>query len=420
MIKNSYLKTIFAVMILFFQISFLVYPNEDMKKLPLGLQAFSKVIKDGYIYVDKTKYIYELINENCVFFTRPRRFGRSLLCSTLKELFLGHRDFFKGLWIDKNTDYAWSVHPVISFDLSQVDTKSPDLLNESLMRQIDNIAEFYKLKPLKHKYPGEMLISLTMSLFKKFGRKNRVVIIVDEYDKPILDNIDKIEVAKGMQEVLRSFYGVIKRLDEYLRFVFISGITHISMESMFSGMSHLKNISMDPKYAALVGYTQDEISFYFKKRLERIAILNKIYMDDLMQSLYVWYGGYNFCVEQKIEKQRLEGIFAPFSILIFLDKAELRNYWFESGTPSCLVKVLQKKKYPIEAFENLKAGTNELMTLDIENISLATILFMTGYVTIKSYDAVYRYYLLEAPNREVKNSLEILFKFLKPIERQWV
>lgn len=452
MIKNSFLKITFAVMInLFFLIFSLSYSQntektngkydygflapiikkgnclnkkndkkglEIMKKLPLGLQTFSKVINDEYIYVDKTKYIYELINENCVFFARPHCFGKSLLCSTLKELFSGNRDLFKGLWIEKNTDYVWPEHPVISLDLSQVDTSSSDLLNEGLIRQIDNIAKFYNLKPLTHASPAEMLVSLTMRLFKKFGSKNRVVIIVDEYDKPILDNIDKIEVARSMHDVLRTFYGVIKPLDEYLKFVFITGTTHISMASMFSGMNHLKNISMDPKYAHLVGYTQDEISFYFNKYLERIAFLNKISLDCLIEKFNAWYGGYCFCIgkdvlRERLDAKKIESLYAPCSILNFLDKEEFKNYWFESGTPSCLIKVLEHKKYPIESFKNLKADSSELMTLDIENISLATLLFMMGYSTIKGYDALYRYYSLDLPNYEVKDSIEILFELLK-------
>lgn len=385
-----------------------------MKNLPLGLQSFSKLIENNCVYVDKTKYIYDLIKGNCIFFARPRRFGKSLLCSTLKELFLGKKELFKGLWIYENTDYSWPVHPVIHIDLSQVVKTGPEELSKSLMRSLDDVAKLYKLEKLEHTFPSEMLKDLTINLFEKFGSKNRVVIIIDEYDKPILDNIDKIDIAQSMREVLRNFYEAIKPLDEYLRFVFITGVTRFSKTSIFSGLNQLDNISMDQKHAHLLGYTQEEIVTYFGDHLNKIVrekmISSKDGIEELKILLCSWYNGYRFWGEQQVirektERKELARVYSPFSVLNFLEKEDLRNYWFESGTPSFLIKVLEKNNYPIELFENLQADMNELMTFDINNIPLATLLFQTGYATIKDYDVVYQRYSIVMPNYEVKDSL---------------
>ncbi|KKP35079.1 MAG: AAA-ATPase [candidate division TM6 bacterium GW2011_GWF2_32_72] len=379
-----------------------------MKKLPIGLQTFSKVINGDYVYVDKTKYIYELIQENCVFFSRPRRFGKSLLCSTLCELFSGNRDLFKGLWIDKNTDYSWSVNPVIYLDLSMRDSDAPEDLTSSLMRKLNKIAKSYKLIKIAQTTPGEMLEDLIVLLQEKFGQN--VVIIIDEYDSPIINHIEDLQKAKELQEVLRKFYTCIKGLDKYLRFVFITGITRFSKTSIFSGLNQLDNISMDSRFAHLVGYTKDEINFYFHEHLQKIADAKKVVesgdVEEIKNKIHAWYNGYCFCdEEQEVDGKELVRLHTPFSVLNFLHKAKFRNYWFESGTPTFLIKVLKQKNYPIESFENLKANMNELMSFNIENIPLAALLFQAGYVTIKDYDSVYDRYALEMPNYEVKDSL---------------
>jgi hypothetical protein len=195
-----------------------------------------------------------------------------------------------------------------------------------------------------------------------------------------------------------------------LRFVFITGITRFSKTSIFSGMNQLKNISMDSKFAHLVGYTKDEIDFYFQEHLQKIVNDKKFFanigVEGVKNMLHAWYNGYCFCSElQETDEKELARLFTPFSVINFLDNADFRNYWFESGTPTFLIKVLKQKKYPVELFENLKADMNELMTFDIENIPLATLLFQTGYATIKDYDALYKRYSLEMPNYEVKDSL---------------
>jgi hypothetical protein len=385
-----------------------------MKKLSLGTQTFTKLIEDDCVYVDKTQYIYDLIQGNCVFLARPRRFGKSLLCSTLKDLFLGKKELFKGLWIYENSDYQWPIHSVIHIDLSTVAKTSPEVLNESLMRKLDSIAQDYEVEALKFTSPGEMLALLTKRLFKKFGSKNRIVLIVDEYDNPILDNIDKLETAEQIRDVLKNFYESFKGLDEYLRFVFITGITRFSKTSIFSGMNQIVNISMEPQFAHLVGYTGEEIAFYFKEHLQKIAdekmISGQEGVETLKTRLHLWYNGYRFWRDEPLIKRvggqkELARLYSPFSVLNFLNTADFSNYWFESGTPSFLLKILEQQKYPVELFEDLKANMNELMEFDIAHIPLAPLLFQAGYATIRSYDEISQRYTLDMPNYEVKDSL---------------
>ncbi len=381
-----------------------------MKKLSLGIQTFEKIIEDNCVYVDKTKYIYELIQGNCCFLARPRRFGKSLLCSTLKNLFLGKKELFKGLWIDENSDYKWPIHPVIHLDLLTVARDNPDVLTASLMRKLSIIAEKNELASLEHTTPGEMLELLIMRLYKKCGSKNRIVLIIDEYDKPVLDHIENVDVAQKMHDILKTFYESFKGLDEYLRFVFITGVTRIFKTSVFSGLNQFTNISMYTNFAHLVGYTKDEIEFYFDERLQKIAYNKKITVEALKTMLHVWYDGYRFWRDQQLLTRELEGkgvarLYTPFSILNFLDTSDFSNYWFESGTPSFLIKSLKQREFPIESFNDLKSGENELMAFDFTNIPLPALLFQTGYATIKSYDEGSKLYELELPNYEVQESL---------------
>jgi len=385
-----------------------------MKKLSLGTQTFSKIINDNCVYVDKTKYIYQLIQGNCYFFSRPRRFGKSLLCSTLKDIFLGKKDLFNGLWIEKNSDYSWPIHPVVHLDLSLVAHKTPAELTASLMRYLDDIVEQHELEPLVHTTPGEMLKKLVMKLIKKYGEKNKVVLIVDEYDKPILEHISNPDKSSEMREILRSFYEFIKGLDEYLRFVFITGVCRFSKTSIFSGLNQLNDITMDPRFAHLVGYTGEEINVFFEDYLKQTAKNENVSVDELNNKLKFLYDGYRFWKDQSIglrslEDNELARLYSPISILKFFDTSLFENYWFESATPTVLIDLLKKNNYPAEELDNLKASIDELATFEPAKLPLSTLLFQTGYVTIKVYDEANKNYLLEAPNQEVKESL---FKYI--------
>ncbi len=388
-----------------------------MKKISLGIQTFSKIINDNCIYVDKTKYIYQLIQGNCYFFSRPRRFGKSLLCSTLKDLFLGKKDLFNGLWIEKNTDFAWQVHPVIHIDLLLVAHRTPAELTASLMRHLDDSAEHYDVGPLAHTTPGEMLKKLTLNLLKKYGDKNKVVLIIDEYDKPILEHINDLKTANEMREILKAFYEFIKGLDEYLRFVFITGVSRFSKTSIFSGLNQLVDISMDSRYAHLVGYTDEEINIFFDDYLVRTAHDQQLSTEELKNKLRFWYDGYKFWKDQPLALRSLEGaepsrLYTPISILKCFDTSLFENYWFESATPTVLLNILEKNGYPVEKLEYMEASIQELATFEPENTPLTTLLFQTGYVTIKSYNEANQNYLFQVPNQEVKESLRNIAGYL--------
>lgn len=375
-----------------------------MKKLSLGLQTFSKVINGGCVYVDKTEHIYELIQGNCVFFARPRRFGKSLLCSTLKELFAGNRELFKGLWIDTKSQYDWQEYPVIHLDLSMTSSVTSEALQNSLMLSIGKIAKLYKLGKILQTTPGAMLEEVVVSLKEKY--KQNVVIIIDEYDNPIINHLDDIKKAKELQDVLKNFYVYIKGLDENLKFVFVTGVSRFSKASIFSGMNKFNDISMDPRYAHLVGYTQDEISFYFKEHLERIAFLKKISLDDLKESLRVWYNGYRFWSDMPYKLPNFDGnklacIYSPYSIINFIDRVEYKNYWSETATPQALLDLIKISHYAALPIDGLTADQSDLSTIDIFHIPLITILFQTGYLTIKSYDQITQKYVIGYPNKEV-------------------
>lgn len=375
-----------------------------MKKLSLGVQSFLKLIKNDCVYVDKTKQIYDLIGENCVFFARPRRFGKSLLCSTLKELFLGNRELFKGLWIDTQSQYDWQKYPVIHLDLSMTASETPEDLKNSIMRSLSKTAKLYKVGKVLQTTPGEMLEEIVISLQKKY--EQNVVIIIDEYDSPIINHLYDSKQAQNLQDVLKVFYAYIKGLDEYLKFVFVTGVSRFSKAGVFSGMNQLTDISMDPRFAHLIGYTEKEILFFFSEHLEKIALLKKIPLDNIRESLRVWYNGYRFWDDmpyelQNFDESELACIYSPYSVTHFIDRAKYKNYWSESATPKALLDLIKISHYTTLPIDGLTVSQNELSTIDIFHIPLTTILFQTGYLTIKSYDPETKYYVLGYPNKEV-------------------
>lgn len=382
-----------------------------MKKLSLSIQTFSKLIKSNCVYVDKTEHIYNLIQGDCYFFSRPRRFGKSILCSTLKELFLGEKDTFKELWISTSSSYAWPKHPVIYIDFLLIHCRTTTGLTASLMRYLNEIAKDYGLKELAFTTPGEMLKDLTITLYRIYGSDNGVVLIIDEYDKPILDHLDNPSLAEEMRQILKDFYIFIKGLDEYLRFVFITGVSRFSKTSIFSGLNQLVDITMEPQFAHLVGYTEAEINYFFDEHLEQAAHYQKLTRTEFSDTLRLWYNGYRFWKNlplrllQSEETIALPRLYAPFSILHVLYTCRLENYWIETATPAFLIDLLKNNSYPSDIINKLKADIEELATFDPTDIPLTTLLFQTGYLTIKTYDAESRNYLLEVPNNEVSESL---------------
>ena len=366
-----------------------------MKILPIGIQTFSDMILNDYLYVDKTEKIFNLVKnpKGVYFFARPRRFGKSLLISTLNEIFEGEKELFKGLWIYKS-DYVWEKYPVVRIDFSKKKAENRDDLKGFILYQLKNIAEKYGVLLARNKYDEAF-----DELLSKLSPINKVVILIDEYDKPIIDNIENKKLAVELREILKGFYTIIKACDEHIRFVFLTGVSKFSKAGVFSGLNNLKDISMDVKYSSLLGITKEEMEISFKNHIDHFAETEKINRAELIKKITHWYNG--FCFSETCEK-----VFNPFSMLLLFDNLRFRNYWFESGTPSFLIKLIKEKNFDIKKIENLEIREEELSTCEIEDLSLVPLLFQTGYLTIKGYDNEFMTYMLGYPNYEVENSFQ--------------
>ncbi|ANQ53662.1 ATP-binding protein [Thermosipho sp. 1070] len=356
-----------------------------MKRLPIGIQSFVVVREEKYAYVDKTGYIKKLVEDGKYFFlSRPRRFGKSLFLDTLRQAFLGKKELFKGLYLENNWDWS-KKYPVIYISFGAGVHKTEEELRETQDMILRKHAEGYDIK-LEEKSIKNRFIELIEKVYKK--EKEKVVILVDEYDKPILDNIEEKEIAKEMRESLKNFYSVIKDADEYIKFVFITGVTKFSKASIFSGLNNLNDITLDPRYVSICGITQKELEEGFKELLEGVD----------KEEMKKWYNGYNFLGEK---------VYNPFDVLLFLDKKIYRPYWFETGTPTFLIKLLMKERYYLPEIENLQVGEEILESFEIENIQPEVLLFQTGYLTIKSVEREIgmNIYTLTYPNLEVKSAI---------------
>ena len=359
-----------------------------MKKLPIGLQDFGELRKRDFLYVDKTELLYQLATGSKYYFlSRPRRFGKSLLVSTLAELFQGNQALFEGLWIHDRWDWN-QTYPVITLHLNQGTYKVTGLeafLTEELRLQ----AEAYGLELQGTAYPSQ-LRHLVATLSKQHGQ---VVVLIDEYDKPILDYLHDIEQAKAHREVLKNFYSVLKPLDPHLRFVLLTGVSKFSRVSIFSELNNLKDLTMHHQYATLLGYTQEELEHYFAERIDQLAP-DFGGREALLDQIKQWYNGYSWDAKHFV--------YNPFSILNFFDRATFENFWFETGTPTFLIKLLNRERqYDLE---DVQARPLVFSSFELERIQPLALLFQTGYVTIKAVDKN-RIYTLSYPNYEVKDSL---------------
>jgi len=357
-----------------------------MQKLPLGIQDFEKIRQEDFLYVDKTAEIYHILGGSYFFLSRPRRFGKSLLINTLKEIFLGKKHLFEGLWIEDKI--SWEKHPVIHLDSLLMDYKTLGLEHQLCARLEDN-AQNYNLT-LKSTSAKEKFRELIISL----AQKNRVVILMDEYDKPLVDYLDEgeLHIAKENQAILKNFYGVLKGLDKYIRFVFLTGVSKFSRTSIFSELNHLTDLTLHPKAEKLVGYTQTELEHYFDKNITQIAVNQNITKEKLLKKIKKWYNGYSWLGKK---------IYNPFSVLSFLSQEQFRNFWFETGSPTFLMKVLRQDL--TYNFERVRADDTILMTFQLENLHPISLLFQTGYLTIQAQKGMT--YTLTYPNQEVKKSL---------------
>ncbi|TLU83938.1 MAG: hypothetical protein FDX21_06965 [Chlorobium sp.] len=356
-----------------------------MKKLPVGIQTFRTIIEGDYLYIDKTEIARVLIeNYRYVFLSRPRRFGKSLFLDTLKNIFEGKRELFRGLLIEEQ--WNWEVTcPVIKISFSGGVHSTADL-EEDLLHILKSNEERLGLK-CENKSKAQYYFA---ELIKKASEKyqQKVVVLVDEYDKPILDNIENIPEALSIRDGMRDFYTKIKENDEYLRFTFLTGVSKFSKVSLFSGLNNLEDISLNPDYGAICGYTQLDVETAFAPYLEGVD----------MEKVKRWYNGYNFLGEK---------VYNPYDILLFIKNQKMfKNYWFETGTPRILIELIKKNNYFIPNFNGLKADDSLVNSFDIEALNLETIMFQTGYLTITRLmdSGMGVGYELGFPNKEVQIS----------------
>lgn len=365
--------------------------------------TFSDMIEGDCLYVDKTEQIYHLFGQkmNYYFLSRPRRFGKSLLVSTIKELFAGNRKLFKNLWID-HSDWDWQEHPVIHLDFSLIAHATSVELKKDLMYVLDDIAQKYAITLTKHKTPGIKL----RALIEELSLKNKVVILIDEYDKPIIDHISNLPIAEKNRDVLKSLYDVIKGLDEYLRAIFVTGVSKFAQTSLFSGMNNLNDISHDPIAASLLGYTEQEVEHYLTPFVVDMAEKQSLLKQDVFDEMQKWYNGYRFSTKDL-------RVYNPFSVLYYLTKMERGNYWIRSGTPTFLVTLLKKSYESIRDFSGTEVTDSTFNPFELSaNIPLIPLLYQTGYLTIRDVwqeldpmgkNPKYRY-RLDYPNQEVRES----------------
>ena len=363
-----------------------------MQQLPIGIQTYRDIIENDLLYVDKTKDIYELISSGKFFFiSRPRRFGKSLLLSTILEIFRGNKELFEGLYIYDKID--WVEYPVIRLDMSNViSSKDEEMFNSSIKNMLDIIAESYKvviLNPIDH-------VDAFRKLIVKLSEINKVVILIDEYDKPILDNITNNEISNRNRNLLRDFYSVLKAHDQYIKFCLLTGVSKFSKVSVFSGLNNIKDITLSEKFSTICGLTQKEVDDYFDDRLPWITEKLKLTKEELKEKIRQWYNGYSWDGENKV--------YNPFSILNFFADGQFNNYWVSTGTPTFLIEKFKESKTVIEEVNEFETGGLFFDSFDIETIDFRVLLFQTGYLTIKCLDTMNNFYTIAYPNKEVKDS----------------
>jgi hypothetical protein len=353
------------------------------KKLPIGIQNFRQIREGGYGYVDKTPHILNLTTIGKYFFlSRPRRFGKSLLVDTMRELFSCNEPLFETLFIHDQWDWT-QPHPVLLISLGQGVLNSREALDERL-REVLNWHAKKQGVAFENTSIGGRFFELIEKTCLTHGAE--VVVLVDEYDKPLLDNLADPDTVREIREGLRNFYSVIKDADAYIRFAFITGVSKFSKVSLFSGLNNLIDLTLDRRFATICGYTQTDVESVFA------AYLDGVDLDELRR----WYDGYSFLGEN---------VYNPFDVLLFLDSGVYRNYWFETGTPTFLVDLIAARKYPIPKLDDLKVSEALLSSFDIDRIHIETLLFQTGYLTIDSARRVgaIHQYTLRYPNVEVRS-----------------
>lgn len=356
------------------------------KKLPIGIQTFEEIRTENYYYVDKTAYIPKLVNSGKFYFlSRPRRFGKSLFLDTIKQAFLGRKELFQGLFLENNWDWNQN-YPVIHISFGRGKFTTYESFVISLQEIFMDIERDHQIKLEYPSFSGKLWEAIRV-ISKRSGKK--VVVLVDEYDKPILECLTDSQTARQNREELKSLYTVLKEADPYLKFVFLTGVSKFSKVSLFSGLNQLKDITLDENYSTICGYTEEELMEVFQPELE----------GENIDRIRDWYNGYSFCGKK---------VYNPFDVLLYFSERKFKSYWFETATPEFLVKLLLEKRFFVPQLEEVVATERLIGNFNIDHIEPEAILFQTGYLTIKSFNSTSEMgtvYFLSYPNKEVKISL---------------
>jgi len=374
---------------------------------PIGIQSFEDIRRGGYVYVDKTELIYKLAATGKYYFlSRPRRFGKSLLVSTMEAYFQGKKELFEGLAI-ASLEKDWVEYPVLHLDLSGVAYNQEDVIEKVLDNALCKWEREYGSEN-NSDIPGIRFGNVIEAAYRKTGRQ--VVILIDEYDKPVIDNLDRPELQDKMRETLRGFYGVMKGHGGFIRFAFLTGVTKLGKMSVFSDLNNLTDISMDARYTDICGISEADLKDYFSESVRELAEANGLSDDECRQKLALMYDGYHF-------HQISMGVYNPFSLLNTFDVKEFKEYWFETGTPSFLVKVMRKTSYDVTRLSGDLVGSSLLTDVNTAFLNPVPLLYQSGYLTIKGFDPRFNLYTLGFPNMEVKDGfLNFLLGYYAPVQ----
>lgn len=366
-----------------------------IRKLPVGIQDFTKLRENNYIYIDKTAYVFQLATAGVpIFLSRPRRFGKSLLLSTLEAYFLGRKELFEGLAIEQ-LEKEWKTYPVLHLSLNAKDYETKESLEQVLNDHL--VAWEYKYEITDNKEPTNYegrFMQIIRQAYEKTGKN--VVVLIDEYDKPLLRSLFNDDLHKVYHNMLTGFYTVLKDADRYLRFVFITGVTKFSQLGIFSTLNQLMDISMAPDYATICGMTKAEIERDFQPELEALAAMNELTYEETMTELTKRYDGYRFSEFQT------EGVYNPFSLLNAFAQRRFSNFWFATGTPTILAEMLKKTEYDLRQLDGIEVPVAALTDYRADFHNPIPIIYQSGYLTIKGYDKEFAFYRLGYPNAEVE------------------
>lgn len=361
-------------------------------KYPVGIQSFSEIRNENYLYVDKTELIFNLVQDNkYVFLSRPRRFGKSLLASTIHAYMRGQKELFNGLAISR-LEKDWTEYPVLRLDLSMESYENTHKLVALLSDILSDWEERYNL-PASQSSVARRFEKTIAGIYHSTGR--RVVILIDEYDKPILENLHQTHTADEIRTLLRGFYSVIKGSDKYVKFVLVTGVSKFAHLSIFSGFNNLRDISLLPDYEAICGITEAELHAYFKESVAEFARSNEMTEEDVWQQFKRQYDGYHF-------SRRMLDIYNPFSVLNAFNDRDIRDYWFKTGTPRYLVTLARRNHYPLFMLDRPVRSQSKLEEVTESTDDYVSLLFQAGYLTLSGWDSETKMYTLDFPNEEVK------------------